>query len=629
MTSTRLRDCIKTLVVSWIALTPVMAQPLPEPCDNNLITQIAVKGLNSSLLNFPVSTLTIPSLGFATEDMSSAIDPIVANYMNQNGMPGGVVAMTYNNHLIFAKSYGYADIANNLFTQPDSKLRIASVTKAMTAMGILKLVHDTNPITVPIGSLGWQLNYQPFSPPGFGAPIGGGRQSWIEAATVDDLLYHEGGWAEDYENYTNLSAVESTLGTSAPPDCLTLLRYVEAQPKTKADFTPGMGQIYSNVGFCALGETIRRLSGASSYIDYMRANVFRPLGMSETQLGSTQKSGQLDREVVYYPCGYLAGLPPPPMPAVCDYGTPPIEGPSLWAPHNTVSAAYGGGVNTFSLNASEGAGGLVSTALDLAHFSGGIASGQLPNFAPSFLNPDWPQQYYAYSTQETPYEIGAGMTNYWIGMGWDFVQPNAVAMPFLPYDNFNLEKNGELPGTRSGIAITADGYSFAAAFNGENGFKTPPPYDAIFWGTGGALNAAYAHANSQPWNVDFFPEYAQSYSSWMTKAEFATHLSTQAKMGFYPSRLEGRTVAETTVLGGFHEYVEYRGRFGSLPVTAGAVTPNYLYGQSCSAVLSAVEAAPASTPLVSLQRFLDTTTFQYRYQAVWSAPIPQLLAGGN
>lgn len=607
-------------ILTMIGLPPVMAQ-LPEPCDQNLIQQISVKGLNSSFPNYPTSTPTIPTLGFATPDMSSVIDPLVANYMNQNGAPGGVVAITYNNHLIFAKSYGYADIANNLFTQPDSKLRIASVTKAMTAMGILKLVHDTNVLALPTGSAGWQLNYQPFASSGFGTPIGGTRQAWIQPATVTDLLYHEGGWAEDYENDTNLQAVESTLSTSAPPDCATLLRYVEAQPKTSADFLPGMGESYSNIGFCALGETIRRLSGASSYIDYMQSNVFSPLGMNDTQLGSTQKSGQLDREVSYYPCGYFTGTTVPVTSTLCGYGSAPVEGPSLWAPHNTVSAAYGGGVHTFSLNASEGAGGLVSTAVDLAHFAGAIASGQLPNLANSATYPGWPKQYYAYSTQETPYDL-SHVTGAYKGMGWDWVIGNVFAppaMPFLPYDNFNLEKDGALPGTASGIATTADGYSFAAIFNGENGME-PAPYDQIFWGTGGALFAAYAHAKSQPWDFDFFSEFAQPYSSWMSPADFATYLSGQAKAGLYPSRLEGRTVLATT--GAFYEYPEYRARFAPLPPAAGTATPNYMYGQSCSTVVAAVEAASAATPLVSLQRFQDVSTRSYLYQAVWSAPIP-------
>jgi CubicO group peptidase (beta-lactamase class C family) len=162
--------------------------------------------------------------------------------------------------------------------------------------------------------------------------------------------------------------------------------------------------------------------------------------MNDTQLGSSKR---LDREVVYYPCGYLAGRFPPVTPIPCGYGTPPIQGKSLFPPHGTVSAAYGGGVHTFSLQASEGAGGMVSTSIDLARFTGAIASGQLPNFQGDILHPGWPQNFYSYSAAESSYEISQGLTNYYIGMGWDWVQPNALSTPLTPllsYDNNNFEK---------------------------------------------------------------------------------------------------------------------------------------------------------------------------------------------
>jgi CubicO group peptidase (beta-lactamase class C family) len=596
--------------------------PSSTPCDQAVVDKIAVNGLDPSVLKFPVSSLTIPTLGFATEDMAKVIDPLVANYMNQNGSAGGTVTMTYNNQLIFAKSYGYADLANKLFAQPDSRLRIASVTKAFTAMGILKLFHD-NELLVESGSQ-WPLNTQPFNPPGFGAPIGGARQTWIEPATVTDLLYHEGGWDEDYENYDNLMAVETTLGTAGPPDCQTLLRYVESRSMTTDDFTPGNGQIYSNVGYCALGETIRQLSGAASYLDYMQTNVFTPLGMNDTLLGSSKQADQLDREAVYYPCGYLAGRTPPVTPIPCDYGTPPIEGKSLFPPHNTVSAAYGGGVHTFSLQASEGAGGFVSTSIDLARFSGAIASGQLPNFPGGALHPGWPQSFYTYSAGQSAYEIANGLNDFYYGMGWNWVQPNPVTIPFLSYDNYNLEKIGQLPGTSSSITTTGDGYSFSGIFNGDWGQDTVAPAEGIFWGPTGALQAAYNHASAQPWNVDFFPEYGQDYTAWMSAGDFASYLTTQESNGFYPSRLEGRVAPGPSSFSPLT--IQYRARFSSQKLTPSATAPQMLYGASCSTVLSALEAAPASTPLVSLQVFVNPYSFFPVYQAVWSAPIPPLPA---
>jgi len=86
--------------------------------------------------------------------------------------------------------------------------------------------------------------------------------------------------------------------------------------------------------------------------------------------------------------------------------------------------------------------------------------------------------------------------------------------------------------------------------------------------------------------------------------------SSIAAKHLYPSRLEGRT----------NPYIlavrEFRARLG--PDTT---APQYVYGRSCSAVLSAIKSAPSNTPLVSLQRFYDEITKENYYQAVWPAPM--------
>jgi CubicO group peptidase (beta-lactamase class C family) len=398
---------------------------------------------------------------------------------------------------------------------------------------------------------------------------------------------------------------------------------------TSSDFAPGGSHApeYSNIGFCALSEVIRKTSG-ESYSDYIQANMLGPLGMNDTALGFTQRSKQQDREVVYYPCGYSPDKPGPRPTGFCGYGvdSSAILGPSLFPADGTTSAAYGGGTSTYSPEASEGAGGLISTAIDLAHFTGAIASGKLPNFSgPLCLKGDtspscgWPAKYYEYSTKIPPYETNS--CSGWFGMGWDTVQ-SCTGLPasFLPYDNFNFFKGGGTPGTTSGVWATADGYGLAVVVNGDIG-KSINVFDVL----SPAYNAAVAHAKVQPWtNINFSAQYAQGYSDWMAESDFATYLTTEQSKGLYPSRLEGRVQFVQNVGGvGFTQVLEYRARFGSQP--AGATPPpQYVYGQSCPAVLGSIRSAGTDTPLVSLQRFTDPNTGSNLYQAVWSAPIPQL-----
>jgi len=597
------------LAILSIALTPGRAQvssvsldprsTLPA-CEQNLARQLAVTGLNPAWESSrPLSSAVIPSVGFATADMAAAIDATVGNFMNMNGLPGGAVAITYKNRLIFAKSYGYIDVGNALFAEPDSRFRVASVSKAITAMGIMKLVHD--------GQL--SLDDHPFPFSAVGPVIGGAYNAALSppsGPTVDEMLHHAGGWdrdtGPDLMAYGTLQTVEGLLpGSTAPPDCTTLMSYVESQP---LQFKPGTMVDYSNVGFCALSEVIRETSG-TSYLDYQQKNVLGPLGMNDTALGSTQQSEQQDREAVYY-----------------DTTDPPQ--PSLFAPYATVPPPYSG---IGALEAQEGAGGIVSTAIDLAHFTGAIASGDLPNFPGPPAFPGWPQMYYTLSTRLPSYETPDTS----VGAGWDAVPSNVVAVPLLPYDNYNFIKDGGYQGTVSSVVATADGYGFAAVFNGGDntapgpegqlfwpGCNAPPPLPASKNGDC-ALQAAYNHAAKLPWNMDFSPQYSQPYSAWMNATDFAAYLAAQKSSGSYPWRLEGRTAS-----GGS----QYRGRFAPPPPTvpvAGALSPTppqIMYGQSCSAVLGALQSAGPSTPLVSLQRFFDTGSSSYVYQAVWSGAWP-------
>lgn len=143
---------------------------------------------------------------------------------------------------------------------------------------------------------------------------------------------------------------------------------------------------YSNVGFCAPSEVIRETSGVS-FLDYMSTNVFAPLGMLDTTLGATQQSGQLDRETVYHDINTLG-----------DAGDAPQA--SLFPPYAVVPAPYSG---IGSLEAQEGAGGIVSTAID-GTFRRCNRERQSSQFTRSWMGAGWPQAYYTDTVTLPSYE---------------------------------------------------------------------------------------------------------------------------------------------------------------------------------------------------------------------------------
>lgn len=628
-----LRLFIATLLGLWGVQTRAVADsyttfPHLPACERSLAKHVAVSGLDARLEHKELlSSSVIPSLGFATRDMARAVDPAVGDYMNRYGLPGGAVALTYKGKLIFAKSYGYMGIVDAGFAEPDTRFRVASVTKAFTAMAILKLVHD--------GRL--TLDDHPFPFADVGPIIGGGPGQYVfkgalneqlRGITVNDLLHHAGGWNRDEKGAPDLTgyAVLQPLGAYlsslhheqlGAPSCTTLLAYVESQP---LQFRPGTRNDYSNIGFCALAEVVRE-RGGPTYVDYLSDKILAPLGLYDTTMGATPRVKRQDREAQYY-------------------STQNPDAQSLFPPYAVVPAPYS---TIGALESLGGAGGIVSTAIDLSRFIGAIAGGNLPFLPGGSKFPGWPKKYYVNSTTLPHYECATDKQAYpasvqcprhssqayqrahsAYGMGWDDVPGNVVSSPLLAYDNYNLVKTGGFPGTLSSITATGDGYGFAGVFNGDYN-NAPAPTDAFFWTK--VLPAAYKHDTAQSWSLDFSDQYARSYTSWMFESDFKKYLAQQEKRGFYPSRLEGRFVARLrhhTVDNPHNPTnsgVEYRARLAHL---SGKAAPKTELGASCQDVLRDVENASADTPLVSLQRFFAPFAQAYYYQAVWSAPIPQL-----
>ncbi|MDB4634788.1 beta-lactamase family protein, partial [Rubripirellula sp.] len=59
--------------------------------------------------------------------------------MEKHRLPGASIAVTNGGKVVFAKGYGYADVAVNEKVHPDSLFRIASISKPITAVAVLQL----------------------------------------------------------------------------------------------------------------------------------------------------------------------------------------------------------------------------------------------------------------------------------------------------------------------------------------------------------------------------------------------------------------------------------------------------------------------------------------------------------
>src|ERR1043166_3268441 len=68
-------------------------------------------------------------------------DQLASTLLTKYQIPGGALAVARNGKLVFARGYGYANKATGELVQPDSRFRIASLSKPISSAAVLLLVQ--------------------------------------------------------------------------------------------------------------------------------------------------------------------------------------------------------------------------------------------------------------------------------------------------------------------------------------------------------------------------------------------------------------------------------------------------------------------------------------------------------
>lgn len=230
------------------------------------------------------------------EDVAAfkSYDRHMHDFMKQHRVPGASIAVTDKGKLVFARGYGYADVAKAEQVQPDSLFRIASISKPITAVAILQLIEkgklklDDKVLEVLDHSDDIQS-------------AGDGFDSRWRQITVRHLLQHRGGWDRGKSFDAMFKSIEfaKQIGTDAPADQATVIKAMLSQ---KLDFDPGDRYAYSNFGYCLLGRVIEKLTDRS-YESYVKENVLAPIGITSMRIGATHLADRAKNEVRYYQPG--------------------------------------------------------------------------------------------------------------------------------------------------------------------------------------------------------------------------------------------------------------------------------------------------------------------------------------
>jgi CubicO group peptidase (beta-lactamase class C family) len=219
----------------------------------------------------------------------TGVEKTVCAFLKKWSIEGTSVAIAKDGKLIFARGFGFADTASKTEAQPYSQFRIASISKLVTAIGIMKLQEERKlALTDSVFGSHGILNDPYFSQP---------KDKRVYNITVAELLGHEAGWTSRYGDQMFMPLViAEQMGVKPPVETKTIVRFALDK---RLHYTPGQGKAYSNLGYSILGLVIEKVSGMS-YEDFCDKTILEPLGIYDMKIAGNLRTEKAPFEVTYY-----------------------------------------------------------------------------------------------------------------------------------------------------------------------------------------------------------------------------------------------------------------------------------------------------------------------------------------
>ena len=275
--------------------------------------------------------------------------PRVLAAMRARRIPGMTVAVAVDGRLVWSEGFGYAILERRVPACPDTRFRIGSVSKPITAAAMARL-YDA-------GELALDAPIRRYVPgfPDKGYPI-----------TVRQLAGHRAGirhYRDDMEAF-NRRRFESVTES---------LELFQDDPLL---FTPGSGHHYSSYGYVLLSAALEGASGMP-FDELLRRQVFEPLRLARTGLDRFDSTA----------------APPADVTRFYDHVTPYVlDGQVHPSPFLDMSSKWA-------------AGGMLSTSEDLVRFGSAL----LPDAPDRFLTPVTREMLFTPMTRLVPPIFGYGM----------------------------------------------------------------------------------------------------------------------------------------------------------------------------------------------------------------------------
>lgn len=194
------------------------------------------------------------------------------HFMDETGVNGMQICVSQGGKIKWSSAFGYADVQNKIPVTNTTRFRINSISKSMTSVALARLASESK--------LDWDLPIQQYVP---SFP----QKKYL--LTTRHLAAHLGG-IRDYKE-DDLRDFIRTEHYNTSTEALTIFK------DDSILFEPGTQFHYSTYGWSLAGAVIEGITG-QSYLDYMRENVWHPMGMKETD-GDDATKAIPNRSVFY------------------------------------------------------------------------------------------------------------------------------------------------------------------------------------------------------------------------------------------------------------------------------------------------------------------------------------------
>ena len=205
-------------------------------------------------------TYSLPEeVGMSASKIKEA-ENLFLNAVEENKVLGYQILVARKGKVVLHKAGGIRDLKNNLPMHKNTLINVASNTKSLVAISILKLADE--------GKLSLDDYVSKY--------LNGFDSLFSSEITIKQLLLHKGGFMS-FAIFQG-EIIQNSLEEPEAPSLIVEARKIG---KVGPEVKPGTKYRYSNLGYNVLGAIVEKVSKMKLDI-YFKENIYKPLGMNET-----------------------------------------------------------------------------------------------------------------------------------------------------------------------------------------------------------------------------------------------------------------------------------------------------------------------------------------------------------